>query len=179
MSIEQQRVKDILLAYYTAFNPEMLPYTLDVIKKFNGKYSNLLQALKLKYGPPPSPYRHRLILLFRRYAPHRESDVDMLLKRFVSQEQELIDSVVRMYGPEPPIDYLIKVNHTSSCFVRVHRPMRDEKPSDEYMCAIDRAVTILLHQACSHFLLVYKFGAESDNMVLWMMIVARDLDYYL
>lgn len=48
-------------------------------------------------------YRDRLIAIYSTYEPEKLSKVDGTLKRYAGREEEVVQQLVKKYGPEPPI----------------------------------------------------------------------------
>lgn len=94
-----------LEALYTEHNPEKLLRRPDsgqgseldeLLHAFNGRESELVEAVRQKYEGP-GRYRAELVALYERYNPEKIADVDALLLKYAGAEKDLIQAVKDKY----------------------------------------------------------------------------------
>ncbi len=91
------------------YEPNQLARVDALLEKHQGKEEELLRRMVAKYGPEPSSqadptFRPRVERMFKTYAPENLGKMDALLQKYPGREAELMEALVRKYGPEPPAE---------------------------------------------------------------------------
>ncbi|KPA80045.1 hypothetical protein ABB37_05062 [Leptomonas pyrrhocoris] len=112
-------------AMFLKYDPAKVKKVDVALEHYAGFEEDVIQQLVKKYGPEPaageldtSPaaiasasrkpdngasYRDRLIAIYSTYEPEKLSKVDGTLKRYAGREEEVIQQLLKKYGPEPPV----------------------------------------------------------------------------
>ncbi|CUG93171.1 Hypothetical protein, putative [Bodo saltans] len=99
-----------LIRFMQTYNPEKLDSIDKILNAYQGRESEMFEALVKKYGPEPSSndlevsedQRSRLARFMQQYNPEKLSTIDKILDAYKGREQEMFEALVKKYGPEPP-----------------------------------------------------------------------------
>eukprot|EP01062_Namystynia_karyoxenos_P028524 TRINITY_DN215_c0_g2_i1.p1 TRINITY_DN215_c0_g2~~TRINITY_DN215_c0_g2_i1.p1 ORF type:complete len:821 (+),score=279.39 TRINITY_DN215_c0_g2_i1:145-2463(+) len=95
---------------YEKYEPAKVGQVDALMAKYKGKEQALMDALVKKYGPEPVPeggdapaddWRSRITRMYNKYEPAKVGQVDALLAKYAGKEQQLMEALVKKYGPEP------------------------------------------------------------------------------
>jgi hypothetical protein len=120
-----EEVKERVIRMYRKYNAQRLDSVDQSMEVYRGQEHMLLEALVQKYGPEPAApdaaasdeslsintsqsfladsFHDRLCAFYLRYNPGKLQSVPDMLQRYAGQEEELMQQLVRKYGPEPSI----------------------------------------------------------------------------
>jgi hypothetical protein len=99
-----------LMRFFTKYCPEKAnsTYIEKALAKYLGREEEMWMLLVKKYGPedPAAPaadtdYNARMHRFFAHYNPDKIPSIAPLLSKYVGLENELMQALVKQYGPEP------------------------------------------------------------------------------
>jgi hypothetical protein len=117
--------RERVMSLYQKYQPDKVGSVDKTLEKYAGNEDALIEALVKKYGPEPgvsdvsstssnsavtpSPaparkgtsYRDRVVAMYAKYQPDKVSSVDKTLEKYAGAEEQLIEALVKKYGPEP------------------------------------------------------------------------------
>ena len=118
-----EETRERVVRMYRKYNPQRLDTVDKSMEVYKGQEQNLIDALVQKYGPEPpqtqadltqddslqpapsmlvsDPFRDRLSAFYLRYNPGKLQSVPDALQKYAGREEELMEQLVRKYGPEP------------------------------------------------------------------------------
>ena len=106
--------KGRLTRFYEKYNPDKVSTVDATLAKFAGKEEEMFKTLVKKYGPEPPgaadggsggpeprSYQERVMAMYKVYKPAKIDKVEKQLADWAGQEEELIQELVKKWGPEP------------------------------------------------------------------------------
>ena len=110
--MSQEELKNRVKAQLKHYAPEKAAQADTLLGKYAGKEKQLLDALVKQYGPEPAggataaaagggDLKERVKAQLKHYAPEKAAQADTLLGKYVGKEKQLLDALVKQYGPEP------------------------------------------------------------------------------
>jgi hypothetical protein len=119
--VNLDRFRTRLTAFYQKYSPERIESIENTVQTYRFHEEPFFEALTKMYGPepdsngaessasPPPPsqpkndYHARVTAMYEKYAPEKVGNVQKVLAAYVDQEHELMEHLVRKYGPEPVV----------------------------------------------------------------------------
>eukprot|EP00758_Cryptobia_borreli_P002114 Tbor_TRINITY_DN2796_c0_g1::TRINITY_DN2796_c0_g1_i1::g.15263::m.15263 len=115
---------DRIKAMYAKYAPDKTASMEKALEKYKGHENELLNALIKKYGPEPteefrgdslspsSPVANsisndidRIKAMYAKYAPDKTAAMEKALEKYKGHENELLNALIKKYGPEPTEEF--------------------------------------------------------------------------
>jgi hypothetical protein len=97
-----------VISLFQRYNPAKLHNVEDLLAQYTGKEDQLIAAVVRRFGPEPEDLRlseeettRRTAAILAKYDPSEVQRAPEIVQRNRGQEQELLEALVKRYGPEP------------------------------------------------------------------------------
>eukprot|EP01063_Lacrimia_lanifica_P012076 TRINITY_DN18698_c0_g1_i1.p1 TRINITY_DN18698_c0_g1~~TRINITY_DN18698_c0_g1_i1.p1 ORF type:complete len:416 (+),score=127.41 TRINITY_DN18698_c0_g1_i1:77-1249(+) len=103
-AVEPQADRQTLTAFFSARDPDKLPYVDEILTKFKGREPTMYEHLMTQYRVKrTNRYRDEIIKYYERHNPARICAVDVILDLYEGREDQLMFLLVNKYRADSPL----------------------------------------------------------------------------